>query len=165
MKRGRGGEGETNRGTMGEDDDGRTWTCAAGKQGDAQSKKREKKRICRHTDLEVYRRAFSLAMRIFKLSKSFPAEERYSLTDQIRRASRSVCSNIAEGWRKRRYEAAFVSKLNDAEGEAAETQVWLQFSVECRYLGRDVAAEVYGEYDEIIAMLVSMSTHAKDWVL
>ena len=85
----------------------------------------------RHTELDVYNRAFSVAMRVFELSKNFPKEERYSLTDQIRRSSRSVCANIAEGWRKRRYEAAFVAKLNDSEAEAAETQVWLQFGVEC----------------------------------
>src|SRR5947209_20609016 len=90
-----------------------------------------KKTIRRHTDLEVYQRAFAAAMRIFELTRAFPPEEKYSLTDQIRRASRSVCSNTAEAWRKRRYPAAFVSKLSDAEGEAAETQVWLQFSAKC----------------------------------
>jgi four helix bundle protein len=98
------------------------------------------KKITRHTDLEVYNKAFDVAMRIFELSKKFPKEETYSLTDQIRRASRSVCSNLAEGWRKRRYEAAFISKLSDSEGEAAETQVWLQFAVKCGYAERsDVA--------------------------
>lgn len=81
-----------------------------------------------HRDLDVYQMAFEAAMRIFELTKRFPKEETYSLTDQIRRSSKSVCSNIAEAWRKRRYEAAFVSKLNDAEAEAAETQVWLEFS-------------------------------------
>ena len=85
-------------------------------------------RIQSHEELEVYRLAFKAAMRIFELSKSFPLEERYALTDQIRRSSRSVCSNIAEAWRKRRYEAAFVSKLNDAEAEAAETQTWVSFA-------------------------------------
>lgn len=79
-------------------------------------------KISRHQDLNVYKRAFAAAMRIFELSKNFPKEEIYSLTDQIRRSSRSVCANIAEAWRKRRYEAAFVAKLNDAEGESAETQ-------------------------------------------
>jgi len=85
-----------------------------------------------HEELEVYQMAFETAMRVFE-SKAFPREETYSLTDQIRRSSRSVCSNIAEAWRKRRYEAAFVSKLNDAESEAAETQTWIQFAVECNY--------------------------------
>src|SRR5262249_5239728 len=85
-------------------------------------------------ELRVYQLAFECAMRIFHLSKSWPHEERYSLTDQIRRASRSVCSNIAEGWRKRRYPASFVSKLSDADGEAAETIVWLNFAQACGYL-------------------------------
>jgi four helix bundle protein len=88
----------------------------------------------RHHELEVYRKAFEAAMRIFEITKSFPKEETYSLTDQIRRSSRSVCANIAEAWRKRRYEAAFISKINDAEGEAAETPTWLEFSVKCEYL-------------------------------
>ena len=91
-------------------------------------------RIQSHEELDVYRLAFEAAMRIFEVSKGFPREETYALTDQIRRSSRSVCSNIAEAWRKRRYEAAFVSKLNDAESEAAETQTWLRFAVECGYL-------------------------------
>jgi four helix bundle protein len=88
-------------------------------------------RIKTHGELEVYQMGFGAAMRIFELTKRFPKEETYALTDQIRRSSRSVCSNIAEAWRKRRYEAAFVSKLNDAEAEAAETQVWVEFSVKC----------------------------------
>jgi four helix bundle protein len=86
-----------------------------------------KKKAKTHCDLEVYRKALDAAMRIFELSKRFPKEETYSLTDQIRRSSRSVCANLAEAWRKRRYEAAFVSKLSDGETEAAETQVWLEF--------------------------------------
>jgi four helix bundle protein len=126
---------------------------------------KEKRRVVRHTDLEVYRRAFEAAMRIFELTKSFPREERYSLTDQVRRSSRSVCSNMAEAWRKRRWEAAFVSKLGDSEGEAAETQVWLEFSVRCGYLARDTAKELYEEYDAILAMLVDMITHPEDWLL
>jgi four helix bundle protein len=80
------------------------------------------KKIVSHTDLAVYRKSFDVAMDIFRLSKSFPKEETYSLTDQIRRASRSVSANLGEAWRKRRYEAAFVSKLNDAESEAGETK-------------------------------------------
>lgn len=123
------------------------------------------KRIRRHTDLEVYQRAFAAAMNIFTLSKRFPKEERYSLTDQIRRSSRSVCANLGEGWRKRRYEAAWISKLGDSEAEAAETQVWLQFSVECGYLSRTKGTELYKEYDAILGMLVKMITHPEDWVL
>ena len=122
-------------------------------------------KIFRHQDLEVYKRAFAAAMRIFELSKSFPKEETYSLTDQIRRSSRAVCSNIAEAWRKRRYEAAFIAKLNDAEGEAAETQTWLEFSVRCEYIEKETGRELFKEYDEIISMLVSMSANPQKWVL
>ncbi|MCH8830652.1 MAG: four helix bundle protein [Planctomycetes bacterium] len=121
--------------------------------------------IRRHTELHVYDRAFKAAMRIFDLSKSFPREERYALVDQIRRSSRSVCANLAEAWRKRRYEAAFISKLSDSEAEAAETQVWVQFSTECEYLNREIARTIYSEYDEIIAMLVHMMSHAEDWII
>ena len=123
------------------------------------------KKIVRHTDLEVYQRAFAAAMRIFELTKTFPAEERYSLTDQIRRASRSVCSNLAEAWRKRRYEAAFVAKLSDSEGEAAETQTWLQFSVACGYVTRDTARALYREYDAISGMLVRMINKPDKWLI
>ena len=94
-------------------------------------------KIQSHRDLEVYRKGFDAAMEIFEFSKKFPKEETYSLTDQVRRASRSVCANLAEAWRKRRYQAAFVSKLSDSETEAAETQVWLEFAVKCGYLPRD----------------------------
>jgi four helix bundle protein len=88
-------------------------------------------KIVTHRDLEVYCKAFEAVMSIFEASKAFPKEETYSLTDQVRRSSRSVCANLAEGWRKRRYAGAFVSKLSDAEAEAAETQVWLEFAVKC----------------------------------
>lgn len=122
-------------------------------------------KILRHQDLKVYRKAFESAIRIFELSRSFPKEETYSLTDQIRRSSRSVPANIAEAWRKRRYAAAWVSKLNDAEGEAAETQTWLEFAVRCDYAGRDVAKELFLEYEEIVAMLVSMANSPDKWVM
>ena len=126
---------------------------------------RRRKVVRRHTDLEVFERAFSAAMRVFELSKAFPAVERYALTDQMRRASRSVAANLAEGWRKRRYPAAFVAKLGDAEGEAAETQVWLQFAMSCGYLAPETARLLYAEYDEIIGMLVRMITRPEDWTL
>jgi len=126
---------------------------------------KRRKVVRRHTDLEVFERAFSAAMRVFELSKAFPAVERYALTDQMRRASRSVAANLAEGWRKRRYPAAFVAKLGDAEGEAAETQVWLQFPVSCGYLAPETARLLYAEYDEIIGMLVRMITRPEDWTL
>ena len=122
-------------------------------------------KIQEHTDLEVYRKAFDGAMLIFDVTKKFPKEETYSLTDQIRRSSRSVCANLAEAWRKRRYKAAFVSKLSDAEGEAAETQVWLQFAVSSGYLEREGSASLYQTYDEIIRMLVSMINKPQFWVI
>ncbi|HRX78657.1 MAG TPA: four helix bundle protein [Pirellulaceae bacterium] len=121
--------------------------------------------IRRHTELDVYKRSFEAAMLIYNMTKSFPQEERYSLVDQIRRSSRSVSANLAEAWRKRRYEAAFIAKLSDCESEAAETQVWLQFSVECGYASRENAKALYSEYDELIAMLVHMINHAAEWTI
>ena len=94
-------------------------------------------KIRTHRELEVYKIAFVASMKIFNLSKSFPREETYSLTDQIRRSSRSVCSDIAEAFRKRRYEKSFISKINDSEGEAAETQTWLEFALECKYINKN----------------------------
>jgi four helix bundle protein len=122
-------------------------------------------RIQKHTELEVYKKAFAVAMDIFKLSKSFPKEETYSLTGQIRRSSRSVCANIAEAWRKRRYVAAFIAKLSDCESEAAETEVWLQFAVECGYLERECAAEIYRTYEEVLRMLVAMIDDPDAWTI
>src|SRR3954454_9959672 len=104
--------------------------------------------------LDVYERAFNAASEIFEYSKPFPKEEMFSLTDQIRRSSRSVCANLAEAWRKRRYPAVFQSKLSDSEAEAAETQVWLEFAVKCGYLERDKAAKLYQTYDGILRTLV-----------
>jgi four helix bundle protein len=124
-----------------------------------------KRHIRRHTDLDVYNRAFSAATRFFELSKTFPVEERYSLTDQGRRASRSVCGNIAEAWRKRRYPAAFVSRLCDSEGEAAETQVWIQFAVKCGYLEPATGRALYADYDEILGMLVNMISNPDPWAI
>ena len=122
-------------------------------------------KIHRHKDLEVYRKAFAAAMEIFELSKQFPKEEMYSLTDQVRRSSRSVCANLAEAWRKRRYEAAFISKRSDSETEAAETQVWLQFAVACKYLEPDKARPLYRSHDEVLASLVGMINHPDTWVI
>ena len=109
-----------------------------------------------HRELEVYRMSFDAAMRIYELSKGFPAEERYALTDQIRRSSRSVAANLAEAWRKRRYEACFVQRLGHSEAEAAETQVWLEFAVKCGHLDREAARELYATYDNILGKLVHM---------
>ena len=120
-------------------------------------------KIREHTDLEVYRKAFDAAMLIFELSKKFPKEETYSLTDQIRRSSRSVCANLAEVWRKRRYKAYF--KLSDSESEAAETQVWIAFAMKCGYLERDQSVPLYKSYDEILRMLVAMINKPQSWVI
>jgi four helix bundle protein len=122
-------------------------------------------KIVTHRELEVYRKAFDAAMLIFELSKTFPKEETYSLTDQIRRSSRSVCANLAEAWRKRRYEKAFISKLSDAESEAAETQVWLEFSFRCGYLESAQAKALDEVYDAIIRTIVGMINHPETWVI
>ena len=122
-------------------------------------------RIRTHRELEVYRVAFQAAMEVFELSKGFPREETYSLTDQIRRSSRSVCANLGEAWRRRRYEAAFVSKLNDAEAEATETQVWLEFAVKSGYLEAAVGRELYATYDRILGKLVTMIRHPEHWII
>ena len=102
-------------------------------------------------------------MEIFHLAKEFPKHERYSLTDQVLRSSRSVTANLAEAWQKRRYRAAFIAKLSDAETEAAETQVWLQFAAACGYLSANEATRLRAAYDEIIATLVGMITHPEKW--
>jgi four helix bundle protein len=122
-------------------------------------------RIQTHRELDVYCRAMDAAMSLFELSKAFPGEEKYSLTDQMRRASRSVCANLAEAWRKRRYRAAFVSKLSDAEAEAAEAQVWVEFAVKCAYLAPQAARPVYRMYDGIIRTIVGMINHTESWVI
>ena len=110
--------------------------------------------------LKVYKLAFSAAMEIYQLSKKFPAEEKYSLTDQIRRSSRSVCSNLAEAWRKRRYRAVFINKLSDAMQEASETQTWLDFCLACEYMDEDTFNRLDSEYENILAMLNSMEMKA-----
>jgi four helix bundle protein len=118
-----------------------------------------------HEELDVYRAAFEAAMRLFELSRAFPAEERYSLTDQMRRASRSVCANLAEAWRKRRYRAAFLAKLSDAEAEAAETITWIRFAERCGYLVPETAKKACDRYDHIIAMLVNMIHRPDPWLI
>ena len=111
-------------------------------------------------DLEVYKLAFAAAMEIFQITKKFPLEERYSLTDQIRRASRSVCSNLGEAWRKRRYRAVFINKLTDAQQEASETQTWLDFCFACKYVDQQTFDRLDQEYDKILGMLTSMEIKA-----
>ncbi len=109
-----------------------------------------------HRDLKVYDLAFKLAMEIFRLSKSFPEEERYSLTSQIRRSSRSVAANIAEGFRKRQYPNMFLSKLADSDAEATEAQVWLDFARDCGYLSQEQHKRLTAGYEEVGKMLNSM---------
>lgn len=121
------------------------------------------KLILSHKELEVYKLAYRLAMDIFHLSKKFPIEERYSLTDQMRRSSRSVTANIAEAFRKRRYEKAFVAKLSDSEGEAAETQTWLDYARDCGYLNIEICEKYNKEYEFVIGMLVNMINNPGKW--
>ena len=123
------------------------------------------KTIKYHWQLDVYKLSVDAAMRIFDLTKTFPREEMYSLTDQIRRSSRSVSGQIAEGWRKRKYEASFVSKLNDAEGEGAETQSWLEYAVKCCYMERGAGRELHRAYDRILGKLVKMGNNPEPWLL
>ena len=114
-------------------------------------------------ELRTYREAFRLAQEIYTVSRGWPVEERYSLTDQIRRSSRSVCANIAEAWRKRRYPNHFVSKLTDADAEAAETQCWLDFAIDCGYLGEDLGEKLNRDYDKVVGGLVRMIQNADRW--
>jgi four helix bundle protein len=122
-------------------------------------------RINSYRELRVYREAMQLAMEIFEMTKGYPKEERYSLTDQIRRSSRSVCANTAEAWRKRRYKAAFIAKLSDAETEACETQVWLEMSAQCKYLTSEIETTVSGRYEKLIAQIVTMIDGADKWTI
>ncbi len=124
-----------------------------------------RKPIQSQRELEVYQLAFEAATQIFDLSKGFPAEERYSLTDQIRRSSRSVCANLAEAWRKRRYEGAFLLKLSDSEAEAAETQTWIEFAVNCDYLDADTGRDLYQTYNYILGKLVTMINNPSPWLM
>ncbi len=116
-------------------------------------------------ELDVYKLAMEATMEIFELTKGFPAEERYAMTDQVRRSSRSVCANIAEAWRKRRYSAAFISRLSDAEAEAAETQVWLEMALRCGYLDPEKSKLLDQQYDHILGKLVTMISHTDQWTI
>jgi four helix bundle protein len=116
-------------------------------------------------ELRVYISAMDAAMEIFQITKSFPSEEKYSLTDQIRRSSRSVCANIGEAWRKRRYKAAFIAKLSDSETEACETQIWLEFAKRCNYLDEEIASTLTGKYEHILSQLVLMISDADKWLV
>ena len=121
--------------------------------------------ISSHDQLEVYQVAYQAALKIFEITRSFPKEERYSLTDQIRRSSRSVCANTAEGFSKRRYENAMIAKWSDAETEAAETKVWLSFAGACGYISEDFQGEMDKVYDSIIGRLITMINNPHHWVI
>ncbi|MFN8287743.1 MAG: four helix bundle protein [Chitinophagales bacterium] len=114
-------------------------------------------------DLTVYKKAFSLSMEIFKISKRFPAEEKYSLTDQIRRSSRSVCTNLAEGYRKRIYPAHFISKCSDADMENTETLVWLQFALECNYINKAEFSALSNANEEVGKLIGHMLEHPEKY--
>ena len=122
-------------------------------------------RINSYKELRVYQNAMEAAMKLFEITKIFPPEEKYAMVDQMRRSSRSVCANLAEAWRKRRYKAAFVAKLSDAESEACETQVWIEFALRCGYIEKTLANELDQCYDQIIGQLVTMIGDADKWLL
>ena len=116
-------------------------------------------------ELKVYKAAYELSMEIFEISKTWPPEEKYSLTDQIRRSSRSVCSNLREGWAKRRYEAHFISKLTDADGENSETDTWLDFAKDCGYLEEKEYKRLSEKSREVGKMLGSMLRNPEPFIL
>jgi four helix bundle protein len=114
-------------------------------------------------DLIVYQKAYKLAMTIFEISKDFPKEEKYSLTDQIRRSSRSVTSNIAEAWARKRYIKYFVNKLTDSLGEEYETEVWLDYSRDCKYIPINTYTDIMVDYDQVRKILISMIANPDKW--
>ncbi len=118
-----------------------------------------------YRELRVYQSAMESAMQIFELTKRFPIEEKYSMVDQIRRSSRSVCANLGEAWRKRRYPAHFISKLSDSETEAEETRVWLEFAERCRYITKEQFELLDQSYDKILAQLIEMVEHPEQWTI
>jgi four helix bundle protein len=122
-------------------------------------------RISSCKDLRVYQGAMEAAMQIFQLTKSFPPKEKYSMVDQMRRSSRSVCANLAEAWRKRRYQAAFIAKLSDAESEACETQVWIDFAHRCHFIDEVTKSEIDRTYDQILSQLVRMIDESDKWLI
>jgi four helix bundle protein len=127
--------------------------------------KRTGDRIKSYRDLRVYQNAMEATMEIFELTKAFPSEEKYSMVDQMRRSSRSVCTNIAEAWRKRRYRGAFIAKLNDAETEACETEVWLEIAVRCGYLDAEKSERLNDRYEQIMGQLVKMIEEPEKWLI
>jgi four helix bundle protein len=120
-------------------------------------------RIESYKELIVYQKAYKLAMEIFEISKEFPKEEKYSLTDQIRRSSRSVTSSIGEAWAKRRYEKVFVNKMTDSLSEENETEVWLDYSFDCNYIQKETHQRILNEYEEVRRMLISIINNSEKW--
>jgi four helix bundle protein len=120
-------------------------------------------KITKHEDLEVYQLAYKAAMEIFSMSLSFPKEEKYSLTDQIRRSSRSVCANIAEAFYRRKYPRNFAAHLSDSLAEAAETKVWLDFSCDCNYINSEIKEKLNDDYSKIIGKLIIMINQSDLW--
>ena len=123
-----------------------------------------KQKITSYRDLYVYNNAMEAAMKIFELTKQFPGEEQYSLTDQMRRASRSVCSTIGDAWRRRSNQSVFRSKLNDSEGLACESQVWIESARKCGYLDDEVSEELDSAYDQILGQLFKMIKESDKWI-
>jgi four helix bundle protein len=122
-------------------------------------------RIFTYKDLRVYKNAMDVTMEIFNITQGFPRLELFSMVDQMRRCSRSVCTNIAEGWRKRRYKAAFIAKLNDAESEASEAQVWLEIARRCKYIDQSCYDRLFDQYEMILGQLVRMVQQADKWLI
>ncbi|MDA3910987.1 MAG: four helix bundle protein [Bacteroidales bacterium] len=114
-------------------------------------------------DIKVYNVAYEAAMEIFRMTKDFPDEERFDLSMQIKRSSRSVVSNIVEAWRRRKYPKNFLSKLTDSEAEADETKLWLDFALDCRYITAELHAELSDKYDHILSMLVKIMQNKEKW--
>lgn len=122
-------------------------------------------RIRSHKDLKVYQLSYKLAMEIFEITKTFPKEEKYSLTSQIRNSSRSVTANLAEAFRKRRYKNAFIAKLSDSEGESAETQTWIDYARDCKYITSETCERLNLEYEHVIGMIVTMIHSPEKWTV
>jgi four helix bundle protein len=118
-----------------------------------------------YKDLRVFQNAMNAAMKVFHLTETFPAAEKQCLADQLLRSSRSVCSNITKAWRKRRYKTPFIARLNDSEGEACETQVWLEFARQCQYLDDDLCDELDSAYNQIMGQLVKMMNQPDKWLI
>lgn len=116
-------------------------------------------------ELRVYQASIEASMKIFEITKTFPKEELYAMSNQMRRASRSVCANIGEAWRRRRYKAAFIAKLNDSETEATESQVWLELALRSGYITQEFNEEMFMEYESIIAQLVVMINQSEKWII